>query len=139
LAALRETRTYDNLREAFARESQASHRCLYFAQMADIEGYPELAGLLRSIADGEAGHAFGHLDFIAEVGDPVTGSPIGDTADNLRSAIEGERYEYGDLYPSFARTARQEGLDDIADWFESVARAETSHVERLTTGLAGLS
>jgi Fe2+ or Zn2+ uptake regulation protein/rubrerythrin len=138
LPALRDTRTFDNLREAFARQSQASHRYLYFAQKADIEGYPELAALLRSVADGEAGHAFGHLDFLAEVGDPLTGAPVGGTADNLRSAIEGERFEYGELYPSFARIARQEGLDDVAEWFESVARAETSHVDRLTAGLAHL-
>ena len=139
LPALRDTRTFDHLKEAFARQSQASHRYLYFAQKADIEGYPELAALLRSVADGEAGHAFGHLDFLAEVGDPLTDAPIGGTADNLRSAIEGERFEYGELYPSFARTARQEGLDDVAEWFDSVAKAETSHVDRLTAGLAHLS
>jgi rubrerythrin len=136
MPALRDTRTYANLKEAFARESQASHRYLYFAQKADIEGYPELAALFRSVADGEAGHTFGHLDFLAEVGDPVTGAPIGDTEDNLRSAVEGETYEYAELYPGFAGIARQEGLDDIAEWFETLAQAEHGHADRLAAGLA---
>jgi rubrerythrin len=136
MPAIRGTRTYENLREAFARESQATHRYLFFAQKADIEGYPELAALLRSVADGESGHAFGHLEFLAEVGDPVTGAVIGDTEDNLRSAIKGETYEYAELYPAFARTAREEGLDSIAEWFEALARAEHSQAERLTGGLA---
>jgi rubrerythrin len=136
MPAIRDTRTYDNLKEAFGRESQASHRYLYFAQRADIEGYPELAALFRSVADAEAGHAFGHLDFLAEVGDPVTGAAIGDTEDNLRSAIASETYEYAELYPAFARIARQEGLDGIAEWFETLARAENSHADRLTSGLA---
>ncbi len=136
MPAVRDTRTYDNLKEAFARESQASHRYLYFAQKADIEGFPELAALFRSVADGEAGHTFGHLEFLAEVGDPVTGAPIGDTEDNLRSAIESETYEYAALYPGFAGVARQEGLDDIAEWFETLARAERSHADRLAHGLA---
>jgi rubrerythrin len=139
MPAIRDTRTYDNLKEAFARESQASHRYLYFAQKADIEGYPDLAALFRSVADGETGHAFGHLEFLAEVGDPLTGAAIGDTEDNLRSAIEAETYEYADLYPAFARIAREEGLDHIGEWFETLAQAENSYTDRLTAGLAGVT
>ncbi len=136
MPAIRDTRTYENLKEAFARESQASHRYLYFAQKADIEGYPDLAALFRSVADGETGHAFGLLDFLSEVGDPLTGSSTEETEDNLRSAIVAETHESAGLYPAFARTAREEGLHSIGEWFETLAKAESSHADRLIAGLA---
>lgn len=135
MAELKGTRTAENLKQAFATESQANRRYLYFAQKADIEGYPDVAALFRSVAEGETGHAFGHLDYLAEVGDPATGSPIGATADNLRSAIESETFDYTEMYPGFAETARQEGLDQIAEWFDTVARAEKSHAGRFSSGL----
>ena len=69
------TKTHEHLKEAFAGESQANRRYLYFAKVADIEGYPEVAGLFKDTADGETGHAHGHLDFLKQVGDPATGSP----------------------------------------------------------------
>ena len=136
---LKGTRTYENLKRAFAGESQASRRYLYFAQKADIEGHPDVAALFRSVADGETGHAFGHLDFLAEVGDPVTGMVVGDTEDNLKSAIAGETYEYTEMYPGFARTAREEGLDNVAEWFETLAKAEKSHAERFASCLPDVS
>ena len=129
------TKTHENLKEAFAGESQANRRYLYFAQKADVEGYPDVAALFRSVAEGETGHAFGHFDFLKEVGDPVTGAAVGDTEANLKSAIEGETYEYSEMYPGFARTARDEGFDEIAEWFETLARAEKSHAGRFTDGL----
>ena len=129
------TQTHDNLKEAFAGESQANRRYLYFAQKADVEGYPDVAALFRSVAEGETGHAFGHFDHLSDVGDPVTGVPVGETADNLKSAIEGETYEYTEMYPGFARTARDEGFDEIGQWFETLARAEKSHAGRFTKGL----
>ena len=135
---LKGTRTYENLKRAFAGESQASRRYLYFAQKADIEGYPDVAALFRSVADGETGHAFGHFDFLAEVGDPVTGMAVGDTEENLKSAIAGETYEYTEMYPGFARTAREEGLDNVAEWFETLAKAEKSHAERFAGCLPDL-
>jgi len=137
--ALAESKTLENLKEAFAGESQANRRYLYFAQKADVEGYPDVAALFRSVAEGETGHAFGHFDFLAAVGDPVTGVAVGPTADNLRSAIEGETYEYSEMYPGFARTARDEGLTEIAEWFETLARAEKSHAGRFSEGLASVS
>jgi rubrerythrin len=103
--------------------------------MADIEGYPEIGGLFRDTAEAETGHAFGHLDFLKAVGDPVTGVPFGNTEKNLQSAVEGETYEYTQMYPGFARTAREEGFDELADWFETLARAEKSHATRFTKGL----
>ncbi len=132
---LKTTKTFENLKEAFAGESQANRRYLYFAQKADVEGYPDVSALFRSVAEGETGHAFGHFDFLAEVGDPVTGVPVGPTVDNLKSAIEGETYEYTEMYPGFAKTARDEGLDSIAEWFETLARAEKSHAGRFGQGL----
>ena len=132
------TKTHTNLKEAFAGESQANRRYLYFARRADIEGYPDIGGLFRDTSEAETGHAFGHLDFLKEVGDPATNLPIGDTEKNLKSAVEGETYEYTEMYPGFAKTARSEGFDEIAEWLETLARAEKSHAGRLTQGLETL-
>ena len=139
MAELNGSKTHQNLKDAFAGESQANRRYLYFAQKADVEGYPDIAALFRSVSEGETGHAFGHFDHLAAIGDPVTGKPVGATEDNLRSAIEGETYEYTEMYPGFARTARDEGFDDISEWFETLARAEKSHAGRFTQGLASVS
>jgi rubrerythrin len=136
--ALKGTRTEQNLKEAFAGESQANRRYLYFSRRADVEGYPDIAGLFRDVAEGETGHAFGHFEFLEETGDPVTGAPVGNTGQNLKSSIEGETYEYTEMYPGFARTAREEGFEEIAEWFETLARAEKSHAGRFTKGLAAL-
>jgi len=133
------TKTHTNLKEAFAGESQANRRYLYFARRADIEGYPDVGGLFRDTSEAETGHAFGHLDFLKEVGDPATGQPIGDTAKNLKSAIEGETYEYTQMYPGFAKTAREEGFEEVAEWFETLARAEKSHAGRFQKGLDSLN
>jgi len=132
------TQTHTNLKEAFAGESQANRRYLYFAQKADVEGYPDISALFRSVAEGETGHAFGHFDFLAEVGDPVTGEPIGATTDNLKSAIAGETYEYTEMYPSMSKTAREEGFAEIAEWFETLAKAEKSHAGRFQKALESL-
>ncbi len=129
------TRTEENLKAAFAGESQANRRYLYFAQKADVEGYNDVAAVFRSTAEGETGHAFGHLEYLEEVGDPATGKPIGSTAQNLEAAIAGETYEYTDMYPGMARTAREEGFDEIADWFETLAKAEKSHAGRFQKAL----
>src|SRR2546428_9134644 len=128
--ALKGTRTHENLKGAFAGESQANRRYLYFARQADIEGYPDMGGLFRDTAEAETGHAFGHLDFLKEAGDPATDQPIGDTKKNLASAVEGETYEFTQMYPGFARVAREEGFDRCADGFETLAKAETSHAGR---------
>jgi len=124
---LKESKTAQNLKDAFAGESQANRRYLYFAQKADIEGAPDVAAVFRSTAEGETGHAHGHLEYLEEVGDPATGEKMGETEDNLKSAIAGETHEYTDMYPGMARTARDEGLEEIADWFETLAKAEKSH------------
>ena len=125
--ALKGSKTEGNLKAAFAGESQANRRYLYFAQKADVEGYNDVATVFRSTAEGETGHAHGHLEFLEEVGDPATGKPIGETKDNLASAVAGEIHEYTDMYPGMAKSARDEGFDEIADWFETLAKAEKSH------------
>ncbi|MCC6213602.1 MAG: rubrerythrin [Polyangiaceae bacterium] len=132
------TKTHEHLKEAFAGESQANRRYLYFAKVADVEGYPEVAGLFKDTADGETGHAHGHLDFLKQVGDPATGKPIGSTIANLRSAVAGETYEYETMYPGFAKTAREEGFADIAEWFETLAKAERSHAGRFAKAAESL-
>jgi rubrerythrin len=139
MAKLEGSKTHANLKEAFAGESQANRRYLYFARRADIEGYPDIGGLFRDTSEAETGHAFGHLDFLKEVGDPVTNVPIGDTEKNLKSAVEGETYEYTEMYPGFAKTARQEGFQEVAEWFETLARAEKSHAGRFGKGLESLT
>jgi rubrerythrin len=131
----KESKTHQNLKDAFAGESMANRRYLYFAKQADVEGLPDIAGLFRDTAEGETGHAHGHLDYLKKVGDPATGLPIGDTQINLRAAIHGETHEYTDMYPGMARTARDEGFEEIADWFETLARAEKSHAGRFQKGL----
>ena len=128
--SLEGSQTFENLKAAFAGESQANRRYLYFAKVADIEGYPDIAGNFRDTADGETGHAHGHLDYIKKVGDPATGLPIGDSALNLAAAVAGETHEYTDMYPGMAATARGEGFAEIADWFETLAKAEKSHAGR---------
>ena len=136
--SLKNTKTHGNLKEAFAGESQANRRYLYFARRADIEGYPDVGGLFRDTSEAETGHAFGHLDFLKEVGDPATGEPIGATDQNLKAAIAGETYEFTEMYPGFAKTARDEGFEEIAEWFETLAKAEKSHAGRFTKGLKTL-
>ena len=124
---LKDSKTAENLKAAFSGESQANRRYLYFAQKADIEGAPDVAQVFRSTAEGETGHAHGHMEYLEEVGDPATGEPMGETKQNLQSAIKGETHEYTHMYPGMARTARDEGFDEIADWFETLAKAEKSH------------
>ena len=124
---LKDSKTAENLKAAFSGESQANRRYLYFAQKADIERAPDVAQVFRSTAEGETGHAHGHMEYLEEVGDPATGEPMGETKQNLQSAIKGETHEYTDMYPGMARTARDEGFDEIADWFETLAKAEKSH------------
>ena len=138
MSDLKESKTVQNLKDAFADESQANRRYLYFAKVADVEGYPDVAGLFRDTAEGETGHARGHMDFLKPIGDPATGEPFGDTEKNLKSAVVGETHEYTDMYPGMARTAREEGFAEIADWFETLAKAEKSHAGRFGQALNSL-
>ena len=133
------TKTHENLKAAFAGESQANRRYLYFANKADVEGQNDVAALFRSTAEGETGHAHGHLDYLAQIGDPATGMPIGPSRQNLAASVAGETHEYTDMYPGMAKSAREEGFDEIADWFETLAKAEKSHAGRFSQMLKSIS
>ena len=139
MPTLKGTKTHANLKAAFAGESQANRRYLYFAKVADVEGLPEVAGNFRDTAEGETGHAHGHLDYLKQVGDPATDLPIGDTIANLKAAVAGETHEYTDMYPGMAKNARDEGFAEIADWFETLAKAERSHANRFQKALDQLT
>ena len=139
MADLKGTQTHENLKAAFAGESQANRRYLYFAKVADVEGYTDVAGNFRETAEGETGHAHGHLDYLRKVGDPATGLPMGSTEDNLKAAIEGETHQYTDMNPGMAKTARAEGFQEIADWFETLAKAEKSPAGRFSQMLKSIS
>ncbi len=135
---LKGTKTHDNLKAAFAGESQANRRYLYFANKADVEGNTEVAALFRATAEGETGHAHGHLDYLAHVGDPATDLPIGSSENNLKAAVAGETHEYTDMYPGMAKSARDEGFEEIGDWFETLAKAERSHANKFQKALDAL-
>src|SRR5208337_3923460 len=105
--ALKGSKTEKHLKDAFAGESQANRRYLYFANKADVEGYADdVAALFRSTAEGETGHAHGHLEYLEQCGDPATGMPFGPTKANLATAVAGETHEYTDMYPGMAKDAR---------------------------------
>ncbi|KWR87579.1 rubrerythrin family protein [Cupriavidus sp. IDO] len=138
MPTIKGSKTEQNLKDAFSGESQANRRYLYFAAKADVEGQNDVAALFRSTAEGETGHAHGHLEHLEAVGDPATGLPIGSSRQNLQAAIAGETHEYTDMYPGMAKTAREEGFDEIANWFETLAKAERSHANRYTKALEAL-
>ena len=132
---LKGSSTEKNLKDPIAGESQANRRYLDYAAQADVEGYNDVATVFPSTAEGETGHEHGHLEYLEQVGDPATGLPIGPTGDNLKAAIAGETHEYTDMYPGMAKSARDEGFDEIADWFETLAKAERSHANRFQKAL----
>jgi rubrerythrin len=138
MTELKGTKTHDNLKEAFAGESMANRRYLFFARQAEKENLTEVAELFRDTAEGETGHALSHAEYLAPAGDPATNEPIGTTVLNLASAVAGETYEFTAMYPGFSATAREEGFDEIADWFATLARAERTHAGRFQKALEKL-
>ena len=150
-AALRDERVVaDVARHRRARRARRPHAKRHAARVdrrphradagvrADVEGRPDVAGLFKDTADGETGHAHGHLDFLKQVGDPETGKPIGSTAKNLAASVAGETHEYETMYPGMAKTAREEGFAEVAEWFETLAKAEKSHAGRFAKALKEL-
>jgi rubrerythrin len=135
---LKESRTFDNLKAAFAADSQAASRYAYFAMRADVEGHDALAQSFRGAARAGETVLLGHLDFLRAVADPQTGLPIGGSEHNLLSAIERETYAAEILYTGFARTAREEGFDQVADWFTTLARAGQTRARAMQRALDGL-
>lgn len=129
MADLKGTATHRNLELSFSRESQAAMRYRFFAQQADIEGEPDVAARFRTAADAATGHALGHLELLAEIGDPMTAHVVDEVAGALASAIESETVDHTELYPQFASTARVEDLGEVGAWMDAVAKAD--HVELL--------
>jgi rubrerythrin len=138
MAELKGSKTHENLKEAFGGESMANRRYLYFPRRSGLDKQLEVAGLFRDTAEAETGHAFGHIEFLTAAGDPATDEPIGTTEQNLASAVAGETYEFTAMYPTFAKEARDEGFDEIADWFSTLARAERTHAGRYEKALEKL-
>lgn len=135
MGELVDSKTADNLRHAFAKECETSLLYLYFAHKADIEGHPETANTLRAAAQGETGHAFGHLDFLMEHPRAAAAMGLGGTSENLGRAISLEEEESEVMYPGFAHTAVAEGFPQVAEWFFSLALAEKAQAERLRAHL----
>ena len=108
----------------------ATGRYSYMAQQADVEGYVDAASVFRAVANSEENHAMGHLEFLQEQGDPVSSQPIGNTLEMLKSAIITENHDHTTMYPEFARVAREEGLEEVAVWFDTLSVAEGMHLRR---------
>ncbi len=135
MSSLKGSKTECNLKEVFAKETQANCRYLYFARTADAEGYEDASAVFHSIAKDKTGHAHGHLEYLEGIGDAASATPIGSTAENMRAAITAEAHECTDVYSAMAKTARDEGFDEIADWFEPLAKAVKPHDERFKKAL----
>ncbi len=131
---LKGTKTEKNLMAAFAGESQARNRYTYFASKAKKEGYVQMSAIFEETANQEKEHAKRLFKFLQGGEVEITGSfpagIIGDTVDNLKASAGGENYEWTEMYPSFAKIAKEEGFDKIADVFEAIAIAEKQHEKR---------
>ena len=123
--SLKGTQTEKNLLAAFAGESQARNRYTYFASQAKKDGYVQMQSIFEETANQEREHAKRLFKFLeggeVEVQASFPAGVIGETADNLEEAAAGENYEWTDMYPGFAKVAREEGFDEIADVFEAIA------------------
>ena len=136
MPSLKGTKTEQNLKDAFAGEVASQPALSLFRPEGGRRGLQRTSRpCFGQTAEGETGHAHGHLEYLEETGDPATGVKIGATGDNLKASIAGETHEYTDMYPGMARTAREEGFDEIADWFETLAKAEKSHAGRFQKAL----
>jgi rubrerythrin len=138
MATIAASRTEANLRLAFATETLLSRRYLAYAVQAEADGNAGAAALFRSVADRRNGHAQRHLEKLEPCGEETAGRSTGSTTYNLRAAILNGVHEAGDLYPGMARKAREEGLEEIAGWFETLAKAGRSHAGRLRRALETL-
>ncbi len=135
---LSETKTLANLQAAFTEECQCSFVYRYLAEKADKEGYPRAAAALRKVADDEAKHAMGHLRYLGKVELPHLCVGLGYTEDNLNSAVATENYQSQGLYPTMSKEAREEGFDEIADWFDKLAKAEQALASELLESLESI-
>ena len=134
MAELKGTKTEKNLLTAFAGESQARNRYTYFASQAKKEGYEQIAFIFEETANQEKEHAKRLFKFLeggeVEISASFPAGLIGTTLENLKAAAAGERYEHSEMYPGFAKVAKEEGFDTIAAVFEAIAVAEKQHEKR---------
>jgi rubrerythrin len=135
--SIKGTETEKNLLKAFAGESQARNRYTYFASKAKAEGYVQISNIFAETANHEKEHAKRLFKFLeggeVEVTASFPAGIIGTTLENLKEGAAGENYEYTEMYPSFAKVAREEGFSEIAAVFENIAVAEAYHEERYKT------
>jgi rubrerythrin len=131
---LKGSRTEQNLRAALEREAKDNRRFEYFARCADVEGRVAAARLFRQIAEGETAHALGHLEFLEMIDNPNTGSDVDDTRRCLHAAVAAEKGGC-ERYPAFAAVAREEGLAEVAEWFDVIAHAKRAHVASFVRAL----
>ena len=128
---LEESRTFENLRRAFAEEAALYFRYLYLATLAEFEGLDRPSALFKEIAEGGVNAVHGSLDFLKLVRDPETGIAPGGTFKNLEVMVQSETKQSSETYPEMARTARREGFSDIASWFDTLEKSKRSHVRKL--------
>jgi len=134
MKSLKNTKTEKNLLTAFAGESQARNRYTYFASKAKKDGYVQISKIFEETANQEKEHAKRLFKFLEGGEVEITGAfpagVIGETVDNLEGSAAGENYEWTEMYPTFAKVAREEGFDKIAAVFEAIAVAEKQHEKR---------
>ncbi len=142
---LKESQTVKNLLKSFAGESQARNRYTYFASVAKKEGYEQIAAIFQETADNEKEHAeifFKHLQSMngeaTEITAEYPAGKIGSTEENLLAAAEGEKMEWGTLYPEFEKIARKEGFNDVAESFKEISEVEEKHERRYRKLLANV-
>jgi rubrerythrin len=143
MANLKGSKTEKNLLTSFAGESQARNRYTFFASAARNEGYIQIANIFEETADNEKEHAKRMFKFLeggmVEIAAAYPAGKIGTTAENLKGAAEGEREEWTKLYPEFAKMARKEGFDKVADMYEAISVAEKQHGKRYEDLLKNLT
>jgi rubrerythrin len=132
--SIKGSQTEKNLLKAFAGESQARNRYTYFAGAAKKEGLVQIADIFEETANQEKEHAKRFFKFLeggdVEITETYPAGTIGTTLENLRAAAEGENYEWTEMYPAFAKVAREEGFDEVADAFDAISIAEKQHGKR---------
>jgi rubrerythrin len=131
-----ESRTLENLVDLFAREAQTLVRYWRFASTARHEGFHTAATLFDRLAQNQVTLVEGHLDFLRNIGDPLSGKPLGPTQDNLQAALAAETESATALYPSVARVAATEGFASLASWFQTMAVSKNANAERIESALS---
>jgi rubrerythrin len=134
---INESKTFADLVDLFAREAQTLVRFWRFASTARYEGFHNVATMFERMAQNQLTVVEGHLDFLRNISDPLTGEPLGPTEDNLRAALAAETESATALYPSVALTAATEGFASLASWFQTIAMSKDANVHKIQNALNG--